>query len=144
MAEVRRVANKMIPVTIARHSGDILTIVAVCRVAAAWQFGWGSKMVSVQQDFVRPGSVVPEHPAGSKMVLKTSSDTFRIVDLADDTCLVEVGGHAPMRGFADIYDGQRLVEHCLIMGAEIERGLMRCAFKQRTRAREHPPRDFAL
>jgi hypothetical protein len=80
----------------------------------------------------------------SHMVLRTGSGSFRILDLAADSCLIEApGGTAELRGFADIYDGELQVARCLIVLAGPEGDLLRCAFKRRTSVRAAPPEDFA-
>lgn len=93
-----------------------------------------------------PGGMtpVPEHRARPGMELRTDSGRYKIIDLGRDTCLIEVPEHAHLRGYADIYDGEEQVAHCLIMLTEPEGSYLRCGFKRHTPARKTPPVDFPL
>jgi hypothetical protein len=93
-----------------------------------------------------PGKETPllEHRARSSMELRTAGERFRILDLGHDTCLIEMAGHGPLRGYADIFEGDELMAHCLIELAEPEGAYLRCRFKRRTVFRTTPPVDFPL
>jgi hypothetical protein len=77
------------------------------------------------------------------LVLEAGARRFAILDLASDSCLIEASDGAVLRGFADIYDGDRHLAQCLIVLAAPEGAFLRCAFKRRTPSRLDPPRDFA-
>ncbi|WP_424929649.1 hypothetical protein [Amaricoccus tamworthensis] len=90
------------------------------------------------------GPVVLEKRVGAGMSLRTGRDSFRILDLGEDDCVIEACDGGPERGFAQIYDGNNLLAHCLIVVSDPSGDVMRCAFKRRTPARDLPPRDFAV
>jgi hypothetical protein len=81
--------------------------------------------------------------AGRAMVLESGSLRFPILDLKPESCLIEAPDGAALRGFADIWDGERHVATCLIVLAAPEGENLRCCFKRRTPARSEPPADFA-
>jgi hypothetical protein len=90
------------------------------------------------------GTPLPEHRAPSAMELRAGGERFRILDLGHDTCLIETAGHGPLRGYADIFEGDTLKARCLIELAEPEGVYLRCRFKRRTVVRSTPPVDFPL
>lgn len=77
------------------------------------------------------------------LMLAAGSRKFPILDLRDDSCLIEAPDSAMLRGFADLYDGDRHIAECLLLLAAPEGDLLRCAFKRRTNFRLEPPRDYA-
>ncbi|MBP7003601.1 hypothetical protein [Amaricoccus sp.] len=77
------------------------------------------------------------------LVLEAGTRRFPILDLAADSCLIEASDSACLRGYADIWDGERHLAQCLLVVAAPEGGLLRCSFKRRTAFRLEPPRDFA-
>lgn len=86
-----------------------------------------------------------EHRARAGMELRTEEGgRFPILDIAHDNCLIEMTGHAHLRGYADIFDKGELTARCLIVLAEPEGAYVRCGFKRRTTARNTPPVDFPL
>lgn len=87
---------------------------------------------------------LPEHRARPGMELRTDCGRYPILDLTHDNCLVEVKGHATLRGYADIYDGDIQTSRCLILWSEPEGAYVRLSFKRNTLARSTPPADFAL
>lgn len=89
-------------------------------------------------------TVVPEHPVKAGMVLRTADASFKILDLTHDSCLIEAHVGDTLRGYVDIYDGQRHLETCLMVLAEPEGDSVRCSFKRRTPARDRAPVDFVL
>jgi hypothetical protein len=74
------------------------------------------------------------------LVLEAGTRRFPIFDLAPESCLIEARDSATLRGYADIYDGERHVAQCLIMLAAPEGDLLRCSFKRRTAFYVDPPR----
>lgn len=82
-------------------------------------------------------------PVRPGLVLAAGTRRFPILELAADSCLIEASDSATLRGYADIYDGERHLSECLIVLAATEGDLLRCAFKRRTPFRLEPPRDFA-
>ncbi|MBP7241165.1 hypothetical protein [Amaricoccus sp.] len=77
------------------------------------------------------------------LVLEAGTRRFPILDLSADSCLIEASDSAALRGFADIWDGERHLSQCLLVVAAPEGDLLRCSFKRRTPFRLEPPRDFA-
>jgi hypothetical protein len=77
------------------------------------------------------------------LVLEAGTRRFPIIELTAESCLIEAADSATLRGFADIYDGDRHISQCLIVLAAPEGELLRCAFKRRTPFRLDAPRDFA-
>jgi hypothetical protein len=77
------------------------------------------------------------------LVLQAGTRRFAILDLTRDSCLIEARDSATLRGYADIYDGDRHVAQCLIVLADPEGELLRCAFKRLTPFRLDPPADYA-
>jgi len=69
---------------------------------------------------------------------------YPVLDCGSQSCLVAAPQGAVLRGYAYLYEGERLVAHCLIVLAEPEGNLLRCRFKQRTPARSSAPTDYAL
>ncbi|WP_096784423.1 hypothetical protein [Rhodobacter sp. CZR27] len=47
-----------------------------------------------------------------------------------------------LRGLVNLYDGERLVCHCLIVCAVVENGELLCEFKRATMPTDRPPVDF--
>ena len=81
--------------------------------------------------------------ARRRMELEAGSRRFPVLDLRPESCLIDAPDGAVLRGFADIWDGERHVAQCLILLAAPDGDLLRCTFKRRTPARSEPPRDFA-
>jgi hypothetical protein len=77
------------------------------------------------------------------MLLECGARRYPILALAAESCLIEAPESAALRGFADIFDGERHVATCLIVLAAPEGPHLRCSFKRRTAPRADPPRDFA-
>jgi hypothetical protein len=90
------------------------------------------------------GDVKLERRAAPGLVLMTGRGRYRILDLGPDSCLIEAPGREGLRGYADIYQGDRQMARCLIVLAAAEGNLQRCVFKRRTDARSAPPPDFAV
>lgn len=80
---------------------------------------------------------------GRPLTLESGSRRFPILALGPESCLIEVEGDVALRGFADIFEGERHVEHCLILLAAPEGQHLRCFFKVRTPWRPSPPADYA-
>lgn len=77
------------------------------------------------------------------LVLEAGTRRFPIVDLAADSCLIETSDGAALRGYADIWDGERHLAQCLLVLAAPDGDFLRCSFKRCTSFRLEPPRDFA-
>lgn len=89
---------------------------------------------------------LPERRAGRRaraLRLESGSGRFPILSLDPESCLIEAPAGAHLRGFADIFEGERHVATCLIVLAAPEGPYLRCAFKRRTIPRTAPPPDFA-
>lgn len=78
------------------------------------------------------------------LVLAAGTRRFPILELASDSCLIEAQDSATLRGYADIYDGERHLSQCLIVLAAPEGDLLRCSFKRRTAFRVEPPQDYVV
>ncbi len=78
------------------------------------------------------------------LVLAAGTRRFPILDLTADSCLIEASDSATLRGYADIYDGERHLSQCLLVLAAPEGELLRCSFKRRTAFRVDPPQDYAV
>lgn len=83
-------------------------------------------------------------PIRPGLVLEAGTRRFPILGLTAESCLIEAPDSACLRGYADIFDGDRHVARCLLMFAEPDGDLLRCAFKRRTAFRLDPPTDFAI
>jgi hypothetical protein len=81
--------------------------------------------------------------SGRPMLLESGTRRYPILSLAPESCLIEAPDGATLRGFADIFEGERHVASCLIVLAAPEGANLRCFFKRRTAPRAGPPRDFA-
>jgi hypothetical protein len=75
--------------------------------------------------------------------MECGSRRFPVVAIGSDDCLIDAHDGFVPRGFADIFEGDRHVEHCLIVLAAPEGPFLRLSFKRRTAPRLAPPRDFA-
>lgn len=80
---------------------------------------------------------------GRGLFMECGSRRVPVIRMTEDGCVVETPDHWQPRGFADIFDGERHVERCLIVLASAEGTYVRCSFKRRTASRLEPPRDFA-
>lgn len=71
---------------------------------------------------------------------------FPIVSENPTSCLIQAPPGLPagmrMRGYADIYDGERHRAHCLVVLCRAEGEFLRVIYKQRTEARRDPPADY--
>ena len=95
----------------------------------------------------RPAAPAPPPSAAKSFDLgvqvRLRGDTYRDLDLTSESVLIEASDSATLRGYADIWDGERHVAQCLIVLAAPEGDLLRCSFKRRTPFRTMPPPDFA-
>lgn len=82
-------------------------------------------------------------PVRPGLVLEAGSRRFPILELTDDSLVIEAPDSATLRGYADIYDGARHIAQCLLLLAAPEGEFLRCTFKRRTPFRLDPPADFA-
>jgi len=94
------------------------------------------------QQFLQSGPLA-RRAVRPALVLEAGTRRFPILDLTADSCLIEAPDSATLRGYADIYDGERHLSQCLIMLAAPEGDLLRCTFKRRTAFRLDPPRDYS-
>ncbi len=81
--------------------------------------------------------------SGRQLVMECGSRRFPVVAMGSDGCLIDAQDGWIPRGFVDIFDGERHVEHCLIVLTAPEGPFLRCTFKRRTASRLAPPLDFA-
>jgi len=75
--------------------------------------------------------------------LAVGKQRFPILALDRDSCLVDAPRETVFRGYAEVFDGDRLAALCLILLAAPEGSSRRLIFKRFTEARAEPPRDFA-
>lgn len=55
---------------------------------------------------------------------------------------VEAETTPPLRGLVEIYDGETLIQHCLVVATDTADGERIYEFKRATRAGEQPPADW--
>jgi len=96
----------------------------------------------MQQESAGAGPLA-RRPVRPGLVLAAGSRRFPILDLGADSLLIEAPDSATLRGYADIFDGERHLAQCLIVLAAPEGDLLRCTFKRRTPFRLDPPSDYA-
>ena len=78
----------------------------------------------------------------SRLKVKTGKESFRILRLWQNGFALE-DEHA-IRGFVDIYDGERHLYQCLVIASEDLEGERRFEFKRSTLATDRPPLDFVV
>ena len=77
------------------------------------------------------------------LMLEAGTRRFPILDLDHDSCLIKAPDSAALRGYVDLYDGDRHLAQCLMVLAAPEGDLLRLSFKRRTAFRLDPPADYA-
>jgi hypothetical protein len=82
--------------------------------------------------------------ARKKLTLKIGSRRFPILSQGAETCVIRAPMNTPLRGIADVYEGERHVARCLILLSETDGELMRLCYKWRTPVQSAPPLDFAM
>ncbi len=90
-----------------------------------------------------PRDDAPRRALRPGLVLEAGTRRFPILALSGESCLIEAADSATLRGYADIYEGERHLAQCLIVVAAPEGDLLRCSFKRRTAFRLDPPQDYA-
>lgn len=95
----------------------------------------------MDQDFTR--FAAERRATRPGLVLEAGTRRFPIIQMTGESVLIEAQDSATLRGYADIYDGDRHVAQCLIVLAAPEGPLLRCSFKRRTPFRIDPPADYA-
>lgn len=81
--------------------------------------------------------------ASSRLRLRIGDQSFTILRMWDQGFALEDDTAAPMRGYADIYDGERHLTQCLIVASGDEPGERHFEFKWATAAHDSAPRDYA-
>ena len=81
--------------------------------------------------------------AGRVLLLESGPRRYPIHSFGAESCLIEAPAGAALRGFGDIFDGERHVATCLIVLGKPEGPYLRCTFKRRTLPLTEPPSDFA-
>ena len=81
--------------------------------------------------------------SSSRLRLKVGDQTFTILRMWDDGFAIDEEAPAPMRGYADIYDGTRHLSQCLIVASGDAPGERLFEFKRATAAHDSAPRDYA-
>jgi hypothetical protein len=67
---------------------------------------------------------------------------YPIVSEDASSCLIEAPDRVRLRGYADIYDGDRHRAHCLVVLSQSEGAFLRVIYKRRTEARSGPAPDY--
>ena len=80
----------------------------------------------------------------SRLKIKTGKESFRILRLWQNGFALEDEYAPAIRGFVDIYDGERHLYQCLVIASEDLEGERRVEFKRSTLATDRPPLDFFL
>lgn len=80
----------------------------------------------------------------SRLKIKTGKETCRILRLWKNGFALEAEQAPAIRGFVDIYDGERHLYQCLIIASENLNGERQFEFKRNTLAKDRPPLDFFL
>jgi hypothetical protein len=80
---------------------------------------------------------------GSRFTLRIGGGAYPILRQGGDTCVIEAPSGARLRGYADIYEGDKHRAHCLIVLSEPDGDLIRLTYKLRTEVKSAPPADFA-
>lgn len=84
----------------------------------------------------------PAKETGLRLVSPTG--TCAIQRMWDSGCILDLDETPQLRGYVDIYDGERHMFQCLIVASEQESGRMRCTFKRLTAVRMTAPVDYVL
>jgi hypothetical protein len=82
--------------------------------------------------------------ARKKLTLRIGSRRYPILSQGAETCVIRAPVDTPLRGIADVYEGERHVARCLILLSASDGELMRLSYKWRTPVQSSPPLDFAL
>ncbi len=92
------------------------------------------------------GSASRRHPPrkARSLSLEIGRSRFPILSLESDGCTIDAPPASPARGYASIFEGDRLVALCLITFTSPDGQPQRIVFKQRTEARAVPPVDYPL
>lgn len=76
--------------------------------------------------------------------LVSPSGTCLIQRMWDNGCVLAYEDTPQLRGYVDIYDGDRHMFQCLIVAAEHDGDRVRCTFKRLTAVRMSAPVDYVL
>ncbi len=82
--------------------------------------------------------------ASSRLRLRIGDQSFTILRMWDEGFSLDEDADAPLRGYADIYDGQRHLSQCLIVASGDEAGERCFEFKWATAPHDAAPRDYAI
>ncbi len=78
----------------------------------------------------------------SRLRLQVGTASFPILRAWEGGFAIDAGRTPPRRGRVVLYDGARLMSHCLIIASEEEGGEIRFEYKRMTEAAERQPLDF--
>lgn len=78
----------------------------------------------------------------SRLRLQVGTASFPILRAWEGGFAICAGRTPPRRGRVVLYDGARLVSHCLIIASEEERGEIRFEYKRMTDVPDRQPLDF--
>ena len=90
------------------------------------------------------GEVMWYRKRSARLSLSVGSQRFPILSLDKASCLIGGESELPSRGWAEIFDGERLTALCLILPSQREGETRRVVFKQFTPARSEVPLDYAV
>ncbi|MDK3072073.1 hypothetical protein QO034_03035 [Sedimentitalea sp. JM2-8] len=77
----------------------------------------------------------------SRLRVRAGQEVYTILRMWRGGFSVEADTVPPLRGLVDLYDGERHLCQCLIIGSEPEAGERRYEFKRNTAATETAPLD---
>ncbi|MDG2405701.1 MAG: hypothetical protein P8M25_12310 [Paracoccaceae bacterium] len=80
----------------------------------------------------------------SRLKIKTGKESFRILRLWQNGFALEDKCAPAIRGFIDIYEGERHLYQCLVIASEDLEGERHFEFKRSTLATDRPPLDFFI
>ncbi len=78
----------------------------------------------------------------SRLRLQVGTASFPILRAWEGGFAIDAGRTPPRRGRVGLYDGARLMSHCLIIASEVEGGEIRFEYKSMTEVAERQPLDF--
>lgn len=91
---------------------------------------------------VRPADLW-QATAASRLTIRIGSGRYPILSRTGESCLILASGPSPLRGYADIYEGDVHRARCLLVLSEPEGDFIRLTWKRYTLVVDAPPSDFA-
>ncbi len=78
----------------------------------------------------------------SRLRVRAGDDVYHVLKAWEDGFALDAEFAAHLRGRVALYDGTRLISHCLIIAAEEDGDEMRFEYKRMTEATDTQPLDF--